>query len=113
MLAVAFGNAHGMYKGRPELDYDLIDYVAQISNIPFVVHGGSGMGDEEIHKLSQVDNVRKINISTEVKLAYRKGILLSLKNGFLEEEGFQASRVEELIYKAIFQMAYQKLKIII
>lgn len=113
MLAVAFGNAHGMYKGRPKLDYYLIDYVAQISNIPFVVHGGSGMGDEEIHKLSQVDNVRKINISTEVKLAYRKGILLSLKNGFLEEEGFQASRVEESIYKAIFQMAYHKLKIII
>ena len=113
MLAVAFGNAHGMYKGRPKLDYDLIDYVAQISNIPFVVHGGSGMGDEEIHKLSQVDNVRKINISTEVKLAYRKGILLSLDNGLLKEEGFQASRVEESIYKAIYHMAFHKLKIII
>jgi len=62
----------------------LIYYVAQISNIPFVVHGASGMGDEEIHRLSQIYNVRKINISTEVKLAYRKGILLLLNNALLQ-----------------------------
>lgn len=113
MIAVAFGNAHGMYKGKPKLDYNLIDYVAQISKIPFVVHGGSGMDDAEICKLSQTGNVKKINISTEVKLAYRKGILDSLKEGLLEEEGFQASLVEQSIYKAIYQMAYQKLGIII
>lgn len=113
MIAVAFGNAHGMYKGKPILDYNLIHFVAEISKTPFVVHGGSGMADEEIHKLSHTDNVKKINISTEVKLAYRKGILNSLKEGLLEEEGFQASRVEQSIYDAIYQMAYHKLGIII
>jgi ketose-bisphosphate aldolase len=113
MLAVAFGNAHGIYKGKPKLDYDLIDYVAQLSGIPFVVHGGSGMEDGEIRKLSQKENVRKINISTEVKLAYRKGIMKSLKYGLLEEEGFQATLVEKTIYEAIYQMAFHKLGIII
>ncbi|MBP2657237.1 MAG: ketose-bisphosphate aldolase [Firmicutes bacterium] len=113
MLAVAFGNAHGMYKGRPKLDYNLINYVALISNIPFVVHGGSGLADEEIRKLSRLENVKKINISTEVKLAYRKGILISLENRLLEEEGFQASLVEQSIYEAIYQMAFYKLGIII
>ncbi|WP_312503616.1 class II fructose-bisphosphate aldolase [Lacrimispora sp.] len=112
MIAVAFGNAHGMYKGKPKLDYDLIDYVAQISEIPFVVHGGSGMEDSVIRKLSQKINVKKINISTEVKLAYREGILKSLKEGLLEEEGFQAIHVEKTIYGAIYQMAFDKLGII-
>jgi fructose-bisphosphate aldolase class II/tagatose 1,6-diphosphate aldolase GatY/KbaY len=113
MLAVAFGNAHGMYKGKPKLDYNLIDYVSQISKIPFVVHGGSGMEENEIRKLSQKENVKKINISTEVKLAYRNGILKSLEEGLLEEEGFQATLVEKSIYEAIYRMAFDKLGIII
>ncbi len=113
MFAAAFGNAHGMYKGKPKLDYDLIDYVAEISRVPFVVHGGSGLEDMEIRKLSQKENVKKINISTEVKLAYREGILKSLEAGMLEEDGFQAIYVEKAIHEAIYRMTYNKIGIII
>ena len=45
MVAVAFGNAHGIYKGTPKLKYDIVRYVTVKTNRPFVVHGGSGMSD--------------------------------------------------------------------
>ncbi|WMC93873.1 class II fructose-bisphosphate aldolase [Kineothrix sp. MB12-C1] len=112
MFAAAFGTVHGMYKGKPDLDYSLIDYVANISDVPFVVHGSSGLEDKEVRKLTKKENVKKINISTEVKLAYRKGILESIEGGLLEENGFQAIYVEKKIYEAIYYMAYNKFSII-
>ena len=45
MVAVAFGNAHGIYKGNPKLDYNIVKYVTDRTDRPFVVHGGSGMSE--------------------------------------------------------------------
>lgn len=109
MLAVAFGNAHGIYKGNPKLHFELIDYVAGLTDIPFVVHGGSGLDDMVLKKLADTSNVRKINISTEVKMAYRRGIMLSLEQGLLEESGFQAIPVEDKIHDAIWLTAKEKI----
>ncbi len=109
MLAVAFGNAHGMYKGTPKLHFELIDYVAELTDIPFVVHGGSGLTEAILRILIKKSNVKKINISTEVKMAYRAGILLSMEQGLLRENGFQAAHVEENIKNAIYTMALGKL----
>lgn len=112
MFAAAFGNAHGIYKGNPRLHFELIDYIAELTDIPFVVHGGSGLGEEVLKKLIQKSNVKKINISTEVKMAYRKGILSSMEQGLLKEEGFQADRVENEIYNAIYTMAREKIELL-
>lgn len=112
MLAVAFGNAHGIYKGSPKLHFELIEYVAEITDIPFVVHGGSGLNHEILKKLIQMANVKKINISTEVKMAYRKGILSSIEQGILEENGFQPISVEEKIHDAIQLVVREKLELL-
>lgn len=73
-LAVAFGNAHGDYKTKPIFRYDLIDYTVGISKKPFVVHGASGMTAEVINRIVSINEVKKINFSTDIKNAYRMGI---------------------------------------
>lgn len=112
MIAVAFGNAHGVYEGEPKLHYDLVEYTVRQSKIPFVVHGGSGLSDEVINRLLSIDGVKKINISTDVKLAYRLGIMQAYNNGLLEQKGFQAVNIENSIHNAITGMVELKLKLL-
>lgn len=112
MIAVAFGNAHGIYKGTPKLNYDIVRYVTDKTNRPFVVHGGSGMSDEILKKLISINGVKKINISTDIKLAYREGILTAIKNGTFDKEGFQAVSVENDINNAIAKVAEAKLRLL-
>lgn len=112
MVAVAFGNAHGVYKGTPNLNYDIVRYVTGKTDRPFVVHGGSGMSDEILKKLISINGVKKINISTDVKLAYRDGILDSIKKGTFDKKGFQAVAVENNIHEAIVKMAEAKLRLL-
>ena len=109
LIAVAFGNAHGEYRTPPNLHYDLVEYTTSITDIPFVVHGGSGLFDAELKRLIAIPGVRKINISTEVKLAYRAGILRAEDTDLLEQSGFQATKVDKLIREEIERLVISKL----
>lgn len=62
-LAIAIGNAHGHYKGIPKLNFDILDQVNQISGVPLVLHGGSGITEEQFRKAISL-GIRKINIAT-------------------------------------------------
>lgn len=107
-LAAAFGNAHGEYKTPPILDYDIVEYTTQNFGIPFVVHGGSGMSDEMILHLINL-NVKKINISTELKLAYRRGIVEAEKRKLTSIDGFQPAAVEKVIQDSIYRTVKSKM----
>ncbi len=109
LIAVAFGNLHGIYKGEPKLHYDLIDYTSARTAKPFVVHGGSGLPDEALRRLLRIKNVKKINISTDVKLAYRRGILKAREAGRLGADGFQPVIVERYIGDEIKGLVKRKL----
>lgn len=112
MLAVAIGTAHGLYKGTPCLHYDLLSQVAEFADIPLVIHGGTGLTEDELRRLLSYKGVKKINISTDVKLAYRQGICESLKNGELEPAGFDPLKVTETIRNSICKMAKEKLMLL-
>ena len=104
-LAVAIGTAHGLYHGKPELHYELLEETGKISTIPLVIHGGTGLSDDMFRKLLAYQNVKKINISTDVKQAYLNGILYAEKSQFLKSEGFDPLKVEAGIHDSIMQMA--------
>lgn len=112
MIAAAFGNAHGIYKGDVHLRYEIVEYVTRHTDIPFVVHGGSGMSISAIKRLVSISNVKKINISTEIKHAYYEGILEAYDRGMLEKDGFQAAEVEEIIYGSIARVVQTKFEIL-
>jgi ketose-bisphosphate aldolase len=44
-LAISFGNVHGHYKGIPDIDLELVEKIAKITDVPLVMHGGSGLPD--------------------------------------------------------------------
>ncbi|ABZ83498.1 fructose-1,6-bisphosphate aldolase, class ii [Heliomicrobium modesticaldum Ice1] len=72
-LAVAIGTAHGQYKGRPELDFDRLAKIRQLVNIPIVLHGSSGVPEEDIQKAITL-GVRKVNIDTNLREAFVDGV---------------------------------------
>ena len=69
LLAIAMGTAHGVYKGTPHLDFDVLAAVRKaIPNTPLVLHGGSGTGDENLARATR-EGIAKVNIFTDLSLA--------------------------------------------
>ena len=62
-LAASFGTVNGIYKSRPNLDFDIISGIRKLSGIPVVMHGGSGISDSDFKKCIDC-GVRKINYYT-------------------------------------------------
>jgi fructose-bisphosphate aldolase class II len=67
-LAVAIGTAHGVYKGEPRLNLELLDEIRRRVDIPLVLHGGSGLSDEQFRS-AVAHGISKINIFTDLSLA--------------------------------------------
>jgi fructose-bisphosphate aldolase class II len=70
-LAIAIGTFHGFYPAhlKPELKLDLLKEIKSRVQIPLVLHGGSGNPDDEIREAARI-GINKINISTDIKVAY-------------------------------------------
>ena len=79
-LAIAIGNAHGFYKEAPQLRFDILESVRDRVSIPLVLHGGTGISEEDFIRCHQ-SGIKKINIATatfaaaerKVKEGYEKG----------------------------------------
>ncbi|WP_462410435.1 class II fructose-bisphosphate aldolase [Neobacillus sp. Marseille-QA0830] len=73
-LAVAIGSAHGLYKGEPRIDIERLKQIRSKVDIPLVLHGGSGTPDKVIVECIK-NGISKINIASELKYAFHKGIV--------------------------------------
>ena len=93
-LAVAIGTAHGQYKKKPKLDINRLADIYEISNKPLVLHGGSGLSDEDF-KNTIKNGIRKINICTEMCVALREAYLKSANHEILFNDGKNA--VKEIV----------------
>lgn len=78
-LAIAVGTAHGPYKGEPKLDFDRISTIKKLINIPIVLHGSSGVPEESIKKAVSL-GVNKINIDTDIRMAFDRAIREFVQN---------------------------------
>lgn len=78
-LAIAFGTAHGLYKSTPKLDLEIINNVESITDIPLVMHGGSGLSNDTYKEVIK-RGIQKINYFS-----------------YMSFEGYQAvkNRIEE------------------
>jgi fructose-bisphosphate aldolase class II len=50
-LAISFGNAHGVYRGEPNLDLDRVRKIHSLVDIPLVMHGASGLAEDEYPRI--------------------------------------------------------------
>ncbi len=62
-LAISMGNVHGFYKGKPNLQFGLLEEIASITSVPLVLHGGSGISDDDFRKAASM-GICKINFYT-------------------------------------------------
>ena len=68
-LAITFGNVHGVYEEMPSLDFERLQNIEKRVQSFLVLHGGSGIPDEEVSQAIKL-GVVKMNISTELRAAY-------------------------------------------
>lgn len=66
-LAVSIGTVHGMYKGTPKIDTEVLKKIAAVVDIPLVLHGGSGTPEEVVRECIQ-SGIAKINVNTEISV---------------------------------------------
>lgn len=79
-LAIAVGNAHGDYKFPPKLDFDRISEIAAAVDVPLVLHGGSGLSDDDFREAIK-RGIAKVNIFTDISKAQVKGMQKGIEAG--------------------------------
>ena len=107
-LAIAIGTSHGIYpKGmKPELKLDLLKVIKSKVSIPLVLHGGSNNPDAEIGQ-SVTLGVNKINISSDIKVAYYEKMREVLKDESLREPYV----IQPACIAAMKETAYHKIEL--
>ncbi len=93
MLAVAIGSAHGQYRGEPRLDYELLAELHRRVDVPLVMHGGSGLSDEQFRTAIKT-GISKVNIFTDLAMAATEAVkevarseqanIMAMSNAFRE-----------------------------
>lgn len=79
-LAVAVGNAHGDYKFPPKLDFQRIKTIADKTKLPLVLHGGSGLSNDDF-RIAVQKGIHKVNIFTDIDKAGKEGIEAGIAAG--------------------------------
>jgi len=79
ILAVFVGNLHGTYPQPPKLDLERLKMIAEKLPCFLSLHGGSGLLDEDIKQAITIGKVVKINVNTELRVAYRETLENVLK----------------------------------
>lgn len=107
-LAIAIGTSHGIYpKGmKPELKLDLLREIKSKVSIPLVLHGGSNNPDKEIGE-SVTLGINKINISSDIKVAYYDKMREVLADKSLREP----NTIQPPCVAAMKEVAYQKIEL--
>lgn len=93
-LAVAVGTSHGVYKGKPEIHFDLLETLRNALDVPLVLHGCSGTGDENLKKAIEF-GITKLNLYTDLDMA---GLEL-FKNYSKDHDNFKIVDASKIIYK--------------
>ena len=94
-LAVAVGNAHGDYRFPPKLDFERITAIREATGTPLVLHGGSGLSDDDFREAVR-RGVCKINIFTDLDKAGKAGIEEGLKKGASSMMGLIPYEIEAM-----------------
>jgi fructose-bisphosphate aldolase class II len=108
-LAVAIGTFHGLYPAhlKPELKLDLLKEIKSRVSIPLVLHGGSGNPDDEIREAARI-GINKINISTDIKIAYHDKMREVLGN---DPKMREPNAIQPACIEAMKAVAAQKIEL--
>ena len=72
-LAIGIGTAHGVYKGIPKVNMEVLSAVRQVVDVPLVMHGTSGVPDEQVRDAVS-RGICKVNYATDLRIAFTNGV---------------------------------------
>ncbi len=72
-LAVAIGTAHGLYHGEAKLDFERLEEIRKMVDVPLVLHGASNIPDELVKKAISL-GVCKVNVATDLKIPFSDAV---------------------------------------
>jgi len=78
-IALAIGNAHGWYKGECRLDFARLGEIAKRTNIPIVLHGGTGIPKDQIQRAISM-GIAKVNFGTVLRDRFVNGVKAYMNN---------------------------------
>lgn len=104
-LAILVGTAHGHYKQAPVLDIPRIRDIKAATGLPLVLHGGSGVPDDQI-RMAVEAGIRKVNFGTDVCCSFLDGVFAA-DRGVLAVDLFMREPV-----KAVKAFAIEKIKLL-
>ena len=102
-LAVAVGSAHGAYKLPPKLDFERIKAIACAVDVPLVLHGGSGLTDNDFKRAIH-DGISKVNIFTDINVVAAQAIhdnYVDANRGIIDLIPSQVEAVKQEVIKKI------------
>lgn len=96
-LAVAVGTAHGVYKGTPQINFDVLDKIKKVVDIPLVLHGTSGVPDEQVIRCVSM-GMCKVNYATDLRIAYTYGVKKYIKEnpGVFDPKKYGSYGIDEV-----------------
>jgi fructose-bisphosphate aldolase, class II len=96
-LAIAIGNAHGVYKGEPNLRIYRLEEINSLVEIPLVLHGGSGISETDF-RTCITHGIRKINVATATfnSVVYSVNSQAPFKDYFSYHESVVAAAAENV-----------------
>lgn len=108
LLAPAVGNIHGMVKGgNPRLDIERISQIRKACGVPLVLHGGSGIADEDFENAIKA-GISTIHINTEIRVAFVEALKKSLKENKKEIAPY---KIMKPTVDAIKEVVFNRLKL--
>ena len=96
-LAVSIGTAHGNYRGTPKLNFDRLRELSNAIQVPLVLHGGSGTGDENLKLCSEL-GIAKINLFTDLVNSCIESIKLADTDDLIELTTASAEGMKKKLY---------------
>lgn len=102
-LAPALGSVHGLYKGEPKLDFDRMKKISTLTNLPLVLHGGSGIYDSQIIEAINC-GISKINFNTELQIAWSN----ALRDNILSNKEYDPRKIIKLGEQALKECVKEK-----
>lgn len=106
-LAVAIGTAHGFYVGTPVLDKERLSEIRAVVDIPLVLHGASGLSDEDV-KDCVGRGICKVNFATELRKAYTDAGKELLKE---KPDTFDPKKLGEVGMAAVTELVKNRMKV--
>ncbi len=109
-LAIAIGNAHGIFiKSEEKLNFEILNQIKEAlgEKVFLVLHGGSGISDENIRKAIEAGIV-KININTELRVAYKEALSIELKERPQETTPY---KILQPTFEAVRKVVEAKIKL--